>query len=903
MALEAWTPLAPTRVPFELQDDETMGTETVGLEDHVMDFGPFPRNVMMQVLDNVPVTELPRVGQCSRAMHRLYKDETLWKWRFDRLAWEGLDDMQDLLLNTPPPPLETVLAQAKVPRKPRDTVNLLSDLELQESTLPIHPYFERVRRAYIVLKPLFHSLMAQHSTSSSLLFTGPATKTLAAQCTMLRNMTHAASTLVKALPPGLSLDTVAPRIQQAATFCEVQLRTAFAALQERRDPAADAEMRRYASLAWSLRIVPPLCGCAQPASAEAPDRERALYSDGGYALVLAHLASRPVFGNALPHNPEDSICFTSQSEAALDTKPIITFVSFLEGVVREEGALIYRVFPREQRVELVFLEKLCDDLVTEYISGLFQHALSHSPFTYLCAFSQSYAQMLPLADAMVEGAPHLDIAETKQVLGHIWAQQLEEYITQEEAWVARTLAQVCERWTEELAQTVREHREASVPTPHSAAEKRSFLSKFKGAIMAPAASLPRSASLGIGQLTPSRWQTSRESSPNPAQDEDGHEGYLGLTDQPTGMEDQGTEKEAATLDVPFAQSPKLRSASPIRPLQLSAMLSIDIAMELIGTTRMALQRLEPLHALGPSSAARVQQAAIKITVLFFATLNDAHIQPGFKNAREQIGSYDPARQEMTMHAAEHVGPLILFFELVQIGDTIQQMTHVFFDKVASPLLGKTDFTNAAIREKKRFESSLDESVAEGLSTGVELLVQHVEYIVLTRQSPRDFYPEAGQALDIAQPTRACSECCRTLEIYCDMLASCADKALLDVFYQEIGLRLYAVLCKHLKRQIISLNGGFQVISDLNAYYHFITTLKQAALTTLFAALKRIGSLYIVDDPKELAKMVRDATLSGGTWRPEEMYEFLRSRSDFKSIESNVDAELYGIKIMEDCVVL
>ena len=49
-------------------------------------------------------------------------------------------------------------------------------------------------------------------------------------------------------------------------------------------------------------------------------------------------------------------------------------------------------------------------------------------------------------------------------------------------------------------------------------------------------------------------------------------------------------------------------------------------------------------------------------------------------------------------------------------------------------------------------------------------------------------------------------------------------------------------------------------------------------------------------------MVRDARLSRGTLRPEEMYEFLRARADFKTIENNVDTELYGIKVMEDCTV-
>ena len=34
-----------------------------------------------------------------------------------------------------------------------------------------------------------------------------------------------------------------------------------------------------------------------------------------------------------------------------------------------------------------------------------------------------------------------------------------------------------------------------------------------------------------------------------------------------------------------------------------------------------------------------------------------------------------------------------------------------------------------------------------------------------------------------------------------------------------------ILQKHIKRQIISLNGGFQVIADLNAYHAFIASLK------------------------------------------------------------------------------
>ena len=44
-------------------------------------------------------------------------------------------------------------------------------------------------------------------------------------------------------------------------------------------------------------------------------------------------------------------------------------------------------------------------------------------------------------------------------------------------------------------------------------------------------------------------------------------------------------------------------------------------------------------------------------------------------------------------------------------------------------IDKTDFLNSVIREKKRFESSLDDSVALGLNTGTELLMNQV-YLVI-----------------------------------------------------------------------------------------------------------------------------------------------------------------------------
>jgi hypothetical protein len=40
-------------------------------------------------------------------------------------------------------------------------------------------------------------------------------------------------------------------------------------------------------------------------------------------------------------------------------------------------------------------------------------------------------------------------------------------------------------------------------------------------------------------------------------------------------------------------------------------------------------------------------------------------------------------------------------------------------------IDKTDFLNAVVREKKRFENALDDSVAAGLNAGTEVLMNQV----------------------------------------------------------------------------------------------------------------------------------------------------------------------------------
>lgn len=111
------------------------------------------------------------------------------------------------------------------------------------------------------------------------------------------------------------------------------------------------------------------------------------------------------------------------------------------------------------------------------------------------------------------------------------------------------------------------------------------------------------------------------------------------------------------------------------------------------------------------------------------------------------------------------------------------------------------------------------------------------------------------------------------------------------------------------------------------------------ITADFDHLKMLGHVFVVEDAKDLAQIVRDVTRYGGAYRPEvrvsrssslssfptpdpraltislmvvvrtlltrnlqDIYEFIQRRSDWKKIEKTVDKAMYNLSFKEDCVV-
>ena len=81
-----------------------------------------------------------------------------------------------------------------------------------------------------------------------------------------------------------------------------------------------------------------------------------------------------------------------------------------------------------------------------------------------------------------------------------------------------------------------------------------------------------------------------------------------------------------------------------------------------------------------------------------------------------------------------------------------------------------------------------------------------------------------------------------------------------------------------------------LISDINAYYDWAVSLRVGNTTKLFQVLKELGNLFLADGSEELSELVHDTSRFQPALRVEELYELLRSRTDYKKIQKKIEAK-------------
>ncbi|KAM0721707.1 hypothetical protein Q7P37_002632 [Cladosporium fusiforme] len=651
-------------------------------------------------------------------------------------------------------------------------------------------------------------------------------------------------------------------------------------------------------------------------------------ANGGAVGVDAYINNDPIMnktrrvGNLLD-------CLESVAPGHVDLNPARSFFERLSEHMVDQSSNIDRVFPPTVDVLTPLLTRLCEETISDSLTAFFDEAHSHGAETYVKAVSGTFEQALRfVASVKPSKASPPDFTElARRTVVDCFEKHIDLYLAEELAFFKTRSDSEVSRWEKELSEQQANAESFFMSNVQRQAAKRDFLSSFKKVVMMPVTVLPFGSSKPApSAATPSKEATSRPMTPS-----------LG-----------GEPNRSATPQPPPTTELAAKAAIMNNRLEgIKSLFSIEVALNLTHLAKASIERAAIMVRIGGKHGSDAKEQCEAIFVELLDILGNKHVRPGFDKAVEHLGNYNPRQvreykaqaQNPNSDSAEATGvePLVTFLELVNVGDLIQQMVDVFYSQemVATKLTDRDDFLDPAVKEKKRFEQMLDERVAAGLNKGIDVLMDEVEYICATTQLPTDFNPSAASSsnknnptvpdLDIG-PTATAKQVIDTISGHTSMLIGSTDKTMLDVFMQEVGLRLFTLLCKHVKRQRISSNdhGAINLISDLNHYSSFISTLRQKPLLPYYAALRELGQIYLVaiDPPgtyfggsgsgakrasllstkatktslqaKELATIIADSQRYRGIFPAEEVYEFAERRADWYLVKGDVERAMYGV---------
>ncbi|KAK4984065.1 F-box protein: endocytic membrane traffic, recycling ReCYcling 1 [Elasticomyces elasticus] len=657
--------------------------------------------------------------------------------------------------------------------------------------------------------------------------------------------------------------------------------------------------------------------------------------NGGVAAIDVFIQNHPLMlRRERLGNPLD--CIDGVAYGHVDLQPSGHFFQRLGAIMNEQSAIIDRVFPHSVDVLLPFLTRVAEDVISAYITTLFDEAHEKNLESYLKAVPGIFEQSLRFAQSIrpTRGSASDFLEQVQKTVMQCFEPHVDLYLSDELGFFNSRVGTEVAAWEKQLSEQEASTESFFMSNINRQAAKRDFLASFKKVVMMPVNVLP---------AFPRTNKSAQEAAPSVAINGDALDSSLSSRPGTPSLNGNITSKRVLTPPVLQAPTNELAAKAAIMNSRLEgirSLFSIEVALNLIHYAKSSIERAAILVKLGGQSGEEAREQCETVFVQLLHILGQRHIKTGFDKAVGHLSSYKPreVREFRNERAnkkghhdsngdAENIGlePLVTFLELVNVGDLIQQMVDVFYaqELVANKLTDRDDFLDPAVKEKKRFEQMLDERVAAGLNKGIDVLMDEVEYVCATTQLTSDYNPLPSKdgvhgVMDIG-PSSTAKQVVQIVDSHTGMLVGSTDKNMLDVFNQEVGLRLFGVICKHLKRQRISVDGAIKLISDINHYSNFVASLRQKPLLPYFSALRELSQIYLIEctpsssspfgpavkltktstQAKELATIIADTQRYRGIFAAEEVYEFAERRADWYAIKRDVERAMYGI----GCVVM
>ncbi|KAI8047602.1 exocyst complex component Sec10-like protein [Thamnidium elegans] len=605
--------------------------------------------------------------------------------------------------------------------------------------------------------------------------------------------------------------------------------------------------------------------------------------NGGSTCMQTYVQKHPIFYDN-PFKPEDN--FVSSPD---DLTPFKKLMSLVSDELKQQSMLASEVFPEKMDAFYLFADRVFEDVIAEFVAQLLGRAMSFSTHLYLRTMSVVLSTSKKVITVLTSDQVPKKIEHDRGVnlLFKLFLPFLDDYLYEESNYAEQITKKYIDEWINRSAA----HTDASARLTNQSREtfKRNYLAAFKKVLALPVDLVSTAATTIASPFQRSNTFTSKH------EKKDSTVSVESISTPPSTPKVSSSTKRDSSSST--ASSIDLNGQLEVAKQELDMLqnyLSLEISLQLIHINKESERRVQQFIDIGFPGRMKldIQRTYENIFIQLLKTLGQTHIQPGFDSAADRLASYKPT---LSKHN-EDVPPLTEFFELVHVADVIQQMVQLYYDEEITKNVDKHDFMNDVNKEKKTFERLLDDCVARGMDRGIQVLLSQVEFILAQEQTRSDYNPPSDMMPDL-KPTKACRDTISCLQTNTSMLIGASEKSTMDLFFSEIGRRFFEILCKHLKQQTVNEMGGFRYICDMNAYYDFITSLRQKTITPYFLALKSLANLYIIESATDIKSLIHDLERYHGLMRIEDLFEFAACRSDWPVIKKVVQ------KDMTDCCIM
>lgn len=620
--------------------------------------------------------------------------------------------------------------------------------------------------------------------------------------------------------------------------------------------------------------------------------------NGGNAAMELFIQKHPLLSDrGVLGNPMD--CINRGSDENVTLEPSRAFFDLLVKKVNEQSELISRIFPQPATVFWFFVDKVREEIIMEYVTPLLDECHERHMPSYLKAVSGLFEQCMQFVRSIVppKGSENSLEEHAKEIALKVFEPHLDLYLQEELDSFTKYAEHEVDDWEQKLSEQDATAESLYMGNFNRQADKNDFLSSFKKVVMMPVTVLPSAFGSTRPMSTPSAISSTHRASIASIPSSSSRPQTPGL----------GSASDRSRTPLPpevFNDELKAKAALMANRLEgIRSLFSIEVALSLVRAAKESLGRAAKFITLGGQAGEEAREQCEAMFVTLLKILGQTHVKNGFAKAVDHLSRYNP--REISDHSQTGVAPLVMFIELVNVGDIISQMIDVFYEQqLAAPKIAdRNDFLDPSGLAKKKFEQMLDESVAAGLNKGIDVLMDEVEFLCATTQLPTDFNPlppseETGITNDPdIGPTTTAIRITELVASHTKMLVGSTEKTMLDVFNSEVGLRLFTAVCKHIKRQRISTEGAIKLIADMTMYFDYIRTLKNQDLLAYFKALRELSQIYLIDPrhAKEMATIIADGDRFGGIFRAEEVYEFAERRADWYQVKKDVERAMYGLE--------